>query len=482
MARVSVEQGELEGLLCEVNNIKYVAFKGIPYAQPPLGDLRFKAPRPPRPWEGVREAKHHGPVCPQYNERMERIEEGSEDCLYLNVYTKDLSPTTPAPVLFWIHGGGFYTGSGNSDFYGPEYILEHDVILVTINYRLEVFGFLCLDTPEVPGNAGLKDQVAALRWVHDNIAAFGGDSSNVTIFGCSAGSASVSYHLLSPMSQGLFQKAICQSGVCLNEWSHNPYALRRAIQLGKFLGKDTEDADELLKFLRLQPPTSLVRIKLPKLESIPDDLANGILFGPVTEKCGPETEKFISKTPTELLKEGKIAKVPIILGYVSGEGMETAKYFMEAPEIRAHKLELSVPRELKSAWPVDKIKEAAEKIKLFYFGKRNIAKDTFQELVDLDTDFLFTFNIRRFARHAVRHTGMPVYLYKFDMATERNFTKNKYNMSSVKGVCHADELGYLFNVTCMNLPQTNESLKTTKELVSLWINFASTGYDTNLLY
>ncbi|XP_064292526.1 juvenile hormone esterase isoform X2 [Plodia interpunctella] len=162
MPLVTVEEGILKGAVCEEGDTTYIAFKGIPYAKPPIGNLRFKAPEPPEAWTGERDATQHGPVCPQYNERLDCIEEGSEDCLYLNIFTKTLDPLTPRPVMVWIHGGGFYTGSGNSDYYGPEFLIKHDVILVTFNYRLEVLGFLCLDNEEVPGNAGLKDQVAAL--------------------------------------------------------------------------------------------------------------------------------------------------------------------------------------------------------------------------------------------------------------------------------------------------------------------------------
>lgn len=154
--------------------------------------------------------------------------------------------------------------------------MAHEVVLVTFNYRLEVFGFLCLDNEEVPGNAGMKDQVAAMKWVKSNIAAFGGDAENITIFGCSAGAASTSYHLISKMSEGLFNKAICQSGVCLNDWSYNLYAKKRAFQLGKLLGKETENTDELLEFLRNVPALSLVNISLPSLDVKNRDIVDSI--------------------------------------------------------------------------------------------------------------------------------------------------------------------------------------------------------------
>ncbi|XP_061704123.1 juvenile hormone esterase-like [Cydia pomonella] len=477
MAVVKTQYGVLQGCVCEGTEGSYVAFKGIPYAKPPIGALRFKAPEPPEPWEDIRDATSHGPVCPQYNERLERIDLGSEDCLYLNVYTKTLTPPHPLPVMVWIHGGGFYTGSGNSDFYGPDFFMAHDVILVTFNYRLEVLGFLCLETEEVPGNAGLKDQVAALKWVKQNIAAFGGDPNNVTIFGCSAGAASASLHLVSKMSQGLFNKAICQSGVCLNEWGYTLYGRKRAFQLGKRLGLETEDPQELLEFLRTVPASSLISIQLPFIESGLSDIADGILFGPVIEKSELNVEKFITDLPPDLVKYGKLANVPVIVGYTSGEGIEIARKlptlmpFLPVPGA-------VVPRELKLKWETDKIHASDKKIRKIYFDGNEVTPEMLQEVTNLETDRMFSYNIRRYARYHCLYNTEPVYLYKFTPETERNYTKKLYKMESVKGVCHSEDLHYLFHVTCLDIPLTDESRGVIRQVVKLWTNFAKTGKPT----
>ena len=205
--QVRTEEGILEG----VENGGVFAFLGVPYAAPPVGELRWRAPASVSPWKGVREAKHFGPNCPQtvgasFNLR---VSEQSEDCLYLNVWTRSCDPRAKQPVMIWIHGGGNLGGAGTEDAYDGGRLSERGVTTVTFNYRLGAFGFLA--HPDVGANFAVLDYVAVLSWAKRNIAAFGGDPANVTIFGESAGAVAVRTLLSSPQAKGLFNRAIMQS-------------------------------------------------------------------------------------------------------------------------------------------------------------------------------------------------------------------------------------------------------------------------------
>jgi para-nitrobenzyl esterase len=209
---VTINTGQLRGSLTADG---IAVFKNIPFAQPPVGDLRWREPLPANAWTGVRDATPFGPMCHQNDNKQLPH---SEDCLQLNVWTPKSPVTSPAPVMVWVHGGGNTAGSGVEALFNGETLARHGVVVVNINYRLGVFGFFAHPglTKESPhhaaGNYGLADQILALRWVQENIAKFGGNPANVTIFGESAGASDVNSLIASPLTKGLFVRVIAQSG------------------------------------------------------------------------------------------------------------------------------------------------------------------------------------------------------------------------------------------------------------------------------
>ena len=220
--RARTETGVVQGVVDSATNV--LVFRGIPYAAPPVGDLRWRAPQPAAKWSGVRDASKLGHNCMQHQpyDDIDPFTAGvSEDCLYLNVWTASLAPKAKRPVLVWIHGGGFWAGFGGEERHNGAPLAKKGAVVVTLNYRLGAFGFLAdpalASSPRDPiGNFGLLDQIAALKWVKRNIARFGGDPNRVTIFGESAGGMSVGSLIASPLAKGLFQRAILESGTGVN--------------------------------------------------------------------------------------------------------------------------------------------------------------------------------------------------------------------------------------------------------------------------
>ncbi len=302
-------------------------FFGIPYAEPPVGDLRWQAPEPKRPWTGVRDVNSFAAPCAQPvlgDWNRHDAEKSQEDCLYLNVIAPVWPAGRPLPVMLWLHGGANVGGSGGGSLYNDGTLANHGVIVVTINYRLGIFGFfahpeLTRESPHhASGNYGLMDQILALHWVRDNIAHFGGDPENITIFGQSAGSMDASALMTSPLARGLFHKAIAESGAAV---SFGPPPLNRAEQLGDQFASSfaIPSGQNPMAYLRGLPAQELIAKAADAHPS------------PIT----PTVDGYVLKrTPSQVFKVGDEAPVPLLIGTTSRElgGSETIDEVRKAIE------------------------------------------------------------------------------------------------------------------------------------------------------
>lgn len=303
--------GKVQGsILKSKSGLDILSFRGIPYAEPPLGPLRFKEPQPKMKWDGVLDATEDGPSCPQPSNILYKDLNTTEDCLILNVYTK--SNTENAPVLFYIYPGGNFLGTSSSRYFGPGHLLEHDVVLVTINYRIGVLGFGSTGTTDAPGNYGLKDMILALKWVQTNIASFGGNPNSVLIFGSSSGSISTTILLVSPMARGLFHRAIGLSASATHEhYIDNVYWTMR---MAEEVGCVPSDPTNAIECMRMVPWEKLNEVQTKWEEN---QLINMKFNFEIEKDFGQE--RVISKHPTQYFVEGDFARVPIMMGFDANE-------------------------------------------------------------------------------------------------------------------------------------------------------------------
>ncbi|KAF5273123.1 hypothetical protein FQA39_LY07613 [Lamprigera yunnana] len=472
---VTVNCGKLRGSIAkDYDGRNYYSFQGIPYAKPPIGTLRFKAPQPAEPWLGVKDATKPGKIslsADPYNSK----DIGSEDCLYLNVYTPELpkSDTLLKPVMVWIHGGGFIMGS-STVLCGPEFLITKHVVIVTIAYRLGLAGFLSFDDPtlEVPGNAAFKDQVMALRWVRENIKQFGGDSNNVTIFGGSAGSASVHCLICSPLAKGLFHKAILQSGTIFSNWSTSERSLPF---LKKALNVQTTNEKEVLDMLLKMNSKQLLEVQ----QKIPDDLNASFMryCGLVIEKV-QSPSAFLTQEPRSLILSGNYNHVPIIMGYTSREGM-LAEAVSQNVKINGHVVkdfEGFIPYELNIERGSMQSKNIASKIKTFYYGSSESTEDNKNQYYQLEGDSGLVWPTVYAAKQHSLTSKNPVYLYRLSVETKLNGHKELFQIKNNPGVSHGDDLGYLFKsfLTPVIIPGSVEE-DGIRRCVALWTNFAKCG-------
>lgn len=401
-------------------------------------------------------------VCPHTHQKNNSAV-GTLDCLRLNIYVPDINYIkVNFPVMVWIHGGSFKHGSYRINMYGPKYLVQHDVIVVTINYRLGPYGFMCLDTPEVSGNQGLKDQHLALQWIKDNIKAFGGDSNKITLFGEGAGAHSIDLHLMST-KEALYNKVILQSGSAQSVLVTYDPDYSAPLKMARYVGLDTNNIQDALNYLASTEINSVLaaanRLK--------------IQFKPCVEALFDDVEPFIGYSWIDA-KVPKVKNMPILMGF-------------NKHELARSVFSKNVSNYNNSALVFDNLNHAfyftgselfdlAELVNRFYFLEEENPEQLSWAVINFLSDFTYIHPIHRTLQKYLESGASKIYFYMLSYVGERNAVfSSTYRDDEFDGhaccVSHADELSYLFYKH--NQPDLNEADEITMHrITTMWTNFA----------
>ncbi|KAL5286878.1 CES5A.2 family protein [Megaselia abdita] len=474
--KVAVKQGTVvgsQGVLPGGGD--FYSFKGIPYAVPPLGNLRFEAPVPLEKFsENELDCTKERDISFQ-KEVFSNDLVGSEDCLFLNVYTPKLKSDKPLPVMVYIHGGAYLFGSGNSDMYNPLYLLEEDVVVVTLNYRLGMLGFLSYPEGGLVGNMGLKDQALALKWVQENIHLFNGDANNVTAFGESAGSACVNLHMYSDNSKMLFHKAILQSGTSNMQWVMQMFPSYKAANLATNMGFKDTDPKKVVEYLKdpKTPPEAMLPYMLKGMTEDERRRELPIPYGPIIEPASPNA--VVTNDPTQDMFINNKLDIPVMMGYNSNEGIIMVANAIKRLDDYENDLPRLIPRAVNIDIDGEEGKVICQQIREFYFKGEKVHKKTLGGLSDALSDYHFTLGAHSAAEiHAKHQHKSPLYFFRFDYDGDLGFYKKLFNFQHLRGVCHADELFYIFQTHFQDLPHKEDSqdTKIVRQMCRMWTNFA----------
>ena len=437
---VRIDSGLLEGV--QENSV--LVFRGIPFAAPPIGPLRWRAPQAPAAWSGIRSANQFAPICMQHGSYPEDAppERMSEDCLYLNIWVPPHASGGPLPVMVWIYGGGLMNGSASTPLYAGDMLANKGVIVVTANYRLGALGFLAhpdlsRESPQhVSGNYGLLDQLAALRWVHRNIGAFGGDPARVTVFGQSSGSISISALTTSPLAKGLFQRAIGESGGLFEPVDLAPgFKLVDAEQDGKaFVAKSGARS---LEDLRAMPAEDVIKTRFN-----PHLIIDGYA---------------LSRAPYDAYREGQQNDVDLLIGSNAREG----QLFLADQTITAANLHKVLDNDF--SHPIVSL-----------IGPGSVADDEQARaaFVTFEGEMRFGWDMWAWARLQADTGKRLVYLYRFTQSSPYRPGHKYFGW----GASHGMEMPYAFDhLDQQGLPWTPADRRLASAMSTYWTNFAKSG-------
>jgi len=446
---IQIENGKLMGVVTP--DLKVIAYKGIPYAQPPVDELRWRPPLPIGKWKKVLFARDFGPHCIQFGGSPDMVfhDPGpSEDCLTLNVWApydpRPAKNSAPLPVMVWIYGGGFQDGGTSENRQDGEFLAHRGVIVVSMNYRLGIFGFFA--HPELTaesgshasGNYGLMDQTAAIAWVRRNIAAFGGDPANITVFGQSAGSISVSALMASPIANGLFAKAIGQSGYLFPGPGRNLLPLNQAEAANVAWATRAFGSDRLF-YLRQLPADEILQAAMAHTNPPPPH------FNPILDGY------FLPDTLPHIYADGKQAHIPLLTGWVANEALPATVPTADSFTVQAH---------------IDFGPDALKFLRLF---PASTDAEATRSADDYASDHSRGFISWSWVEAHARTGAAPVYRYFFDLPSpgDRNHT-------IAMGAFHSDDIEYVFGTldSRPGMAIRPEDRALSEQMQQYWTNFA----------
>jgi len=435
---------------------------------------------PVEKWEGTFNATLDGPACPQPG----GVTPTSEDCLLLNVYATKLpkvGENEKRSVVVFFHYGGFHSGTGNSQTFGPKYLLDQDIVLVVPNYRIGALGFLSTGDKEAPGNNGLKDQVQALKWVKENIATFGGDPDCITIAGYSAGAASVTLHLVSPLSKGLFHKAIAMSGSSFGNWPVPNNQLDLAKKQAKLVNCPDDTPANIIKCLRSKTADEIAET-VPKFREF-GSLDPCVIWLPVIEQDFGQ-QRFLTAHPVETALSDQLTKVPFMTGITTDEFVSHAY-----PVINNPKLSQDLDKNFEKYGPIaflyerdtENSKTISKELRKFYLEDKPVDNSSLASLVQLYGDAIVGFGVNRAAKLLAEKSNESVYYYRFNYKGRHSrFYLPDSNNTAPYGVAHGDDLIYLFhNAKFPEYKENDPEIVTIEKLTTLLGNFARKSKPTS---
>ncbi|XP_076300653.1 esterase E4 [Lasioglossum baleicum] len=483
-------------------------YLGVPYAEPPIGDLRFRSPQSwTGTWNVTYDAVADGNKCLQSAHHGQIV--GSEDCLYLNIFLPVLSEkqerTEKLPVLVFVHGGKYMFGSGDSQTWSPEHMMDQNVVLVTINYRLNIMGFFSTESKLAPGNYGLKDIVMALRWVQENIEVFHGDPNSVTLWGHSAGAAATHTLAFSKNTEGLFHRYILMSSAIFATWNVNPkdWMRRTSLEIAEVLGclpQGTENStvgekcptDFEDQFCERYGPTMDMHLSeldeemLRCMRSLDAKTIGGALdhfdiwkgspccpFGPVIEE--ESEEAVLTADPLITIKNREFRDLPCIFGVVRDEGLVITLDIKDSlDELKDNFKEyiLLLTEQHRQVSGRDEFVKAVEE---FYFSS-NVSGLSFDDLTQATSDALMIWPVYQVAKHQspVMKSNHFFYFFTYEGTLSNKFS---YGTPIHRGISHGDELKYLMPSSNKNkmLKRTEADVTMTNIMTAMWASFAATG-------